>query len=175
MAALFLISLIRLTCRSPTNIISASAPLQYHAPMPDLLPTPLSNSPLLASDAIARTLTSLVQINSVNLAHGGPAGGEQAVMDWAAQFLREHGLDPQIKITPSGEPLLRASLSGANSGPPLIFETHVATVSVEGMTIAPFAGTIRDGKLWGRGATDAKGQAAAMLHAFAVWGDAAEN
>ena len=39
------------------------------------------------------------------------------------------------------------------------------TVSVTGMTIDPFSGEIRDGKLFGRGATDTKGPMAAMLHA----------
>ena len=40
------------------------------------------------------------------------------------------------------------------------------TVSVIGMTIDPFSGEVRDGRLWGRGATDTKGPMAAMLWAL---------
>jgi acetylornithine deacetylase len=36
------------------------------------------------------------------------------------------------------------------------------------MTNDPLGGQIREGRLWGRGATDAKGQAAALLHALAA-------
>jgi acetylornithine deacetylase len=56
-----------------------------------------------------------------------------------------------------------------NAGPPILFETHIDTVSARGMTIEPFAARIAGGRLWGRGATDAKAQAAAMLHALAAW------
>jgi acetylornithine deacetylase/succinyl-diaminopimelate desuccinylase-like protein len=45
----------------------------------------------------------------------------------------------------------------------LILAPHLDTVSVSGMVIDPFGGEIRDGKIWGRGATDTKGSMAAML------------
>ncbi|MBN97776.1 MAG: acetylornithine deacetylase [Gemmatimonadetes bacterium] len=48
----------------------------------------------------------------------------------------------------------------------LLFESHLDTVSVEGMTIDPFAGHIREGRLYGRGACDTKGSGAAMLWAL---------
>lgn len=47
--------------------------------------------------------------------------------------------------------------------PWLLFESHLDTVSVEGMSIDPFAGTIKAGRLYGRGACDTKGSGAAML------------
>ena len=37
------------------------------------------------------------------------------------------------------------------AAPWLLFESHMDTVTVEGMTIDPFAGEIRDGRMWGRG------------------------
>jgi acetylornithine deacetylase len=48
-----------------------------------------------------------------------------------------------------------------------LFEVHQDTVPVDGMTIDPFAGEIRDGRLYGRGSCDVKGGMAAMLAAFA--------
>ena len=54
----------------------------------------------------------------------------------------------------------------AAEAPWLLFESHLDTVSVEGMTVDPFAGAIRDGRLYGRGACDTKGTGAAMLWAL---------
>jgi acetylornithine deacetylase/succinyl-diaminopimelate desuccinylase-like protein len=50
--------------------------------------------------------------------------------------------------------------------PVLIFAPHTDTVSVTGMTIDPFSGEVRDGCIWGRGASDTKGSMAAMLWAL---------
>jgi len=50
--------------------------------------------------------------------------------------------------------------------PWLLFESHLDTVSVEGMTIPPFAAEIRDGRMYGRGALDTKSSGAAMLWAL---------
>ncbi|MCX6855997.1 MAG: M20/M25/M40 family metallo-hydrolase, partial [Verrucomicrobia bacterium] len=50
--------------------------------------------------------------------------------------------------------------------PRIVFAPHTDTVSVGGMTIEPFSGEIRDGCLWGRGASDTKGPMAAMLWAL---------
>ncbi|NQU42626.1 M20/M25/M40 family metallo-hydrolase [bacterium] len=42
---------------------------------------------------------------------------------------------------------------------------HLDTMPTENMTVAPFEGTIRDGRLWGRGACDTKGSVAAITAA----------
>ncbi|MCC6160191.1 MAG: M20/M25/M40 family metallo-hydrolase [Deltaproteobacteria bacterium] len=53
-------------------------------------------------------------------------------------------------------------------GPALLFISHLDTVPPgEGWTVDPFGAQVRGGKLYGRGATDAKGSAAAMCAAFA--------
>jgi acetylornithine deacetylase len=137
--------------------------------------TPPPTSPQLATEAIVATLQALVRINSVNPAHEGPAEGQRAVLDCAAALLVRHGVAAQVKLTPTGAPLLRATLPGQRLGPPLVLESHVDTVSVAGMTIAPFEAEIRDGRLWGRGSTDAKGQCAAMLHAVLAWAESIRN
>jgi acetylornithine deacetylase len=48
----------------------------------------------------------------------------------------------------------------------LLFEAHQDTVPVDGMTTDPFAATIRDGRLYGRGACDVKAGIVAMFGAF---------
>ncbi len=126
-------------------------------------------SPLLGVGPLAQTLASLVQIESVNPSYGGPAGGERRVLERAARFLEEAGLRPRLVDALEGRPNLRVRLEGEQPGPPILFETHIDTVSVTGMTIDPFAGRVEQNRLWGRGSVDAKGQAAALLHALAAW------
>ena len=49
----------------------------------------------------------------------------------------------------------------------LVFEAHQDTVPTDNMTIDPFAASVENGRLYGRGACDIKGGMAAMLAAFA--------
>jgi acetylornithine deacetylase/succinyl-diaminopimelate desuccinylase-like protein len=50
----------------------------------------------------------------------------------------------------------------------LLLEAHMDTVQTDGMTIDPFDATVRDGKVYGRGACDTKASLAAMLAAVEV-------
>ncbi len=126
--------------------------------------SPSSASPWLRIESLTETLRALVHINSVNPAYGGPEGGEATVIATAAEFLARAALTPETWEVHPGRPNLRVRLSGRDRRRFKLFETHVDTVSAAGMTIEPFKGDTRDGRLWGRGATDAKGQAVAMLH-----------
>lgn len=132
-----------------------------------LAPLPDPHHPLLDPSALVATLREFVAINSVNPAHGGPANGERRVLECAARWLGDRSIAARIE-GPAGQTRLVARVEGARPGPSLLFETHVDTVSAEAMTVDPFAGEVRDDRLWGRGATDAKGQAVAMLHALAT-------
>jgi acetylornithine deacetylase len=49
--------------------------------------------------------------------------------------------------------------------PRLLFNGHLDTVGVEGMTVPPFGAEEREGRLYGRGACDMKGGVAALLAA----------
>jgi acetylornithine deacetylase/succinyl-diaminopimelate desuccinylase-like protein len=62
-----------------------------------------------------------------------------------------------------GRPNVVARLNGERRGGRVLFAPHTDTVSVVGMTIDPFGGEVRDGRVWGRGASDTKGPMAAML------------
>lgn len=127
----------------------------------------LQNIELLSADALAASLASLVKINSVNPAHGGPPGGEAEAIVWAQEFLRGYGLEAKLEEAFPGRPNLIARLPGRDATRTFVFETHVDTVSIENMEIDPFGAEVRQGRLWGRGSTDAKAQATAMLHAIA--------
>ncbi len=59
---------------------------------------------------------------------------------------------------------------GADSGPTLLFNSHLDTVQVtepEAWSVDPWAGTLRDGRLYGLGACDMKGGLAATLYGAA--------
>jgi acetylornithine deacetylase len=133
-----------------------------------------SSSPLLEIAALTETLAALVAIDSVNPSYGGPAGGERRVLEWVGGWLAARGIASRMEDALPGRPNLRAAIPGLAAGPPLMLQTHVDTVSVAGMRIDPFAARIEGGRLWGRGSTDAKGQAVAMLHAIAAWAAASD-
>lgn len=110
--------------------------------------------------------SELVRIGSVN-----PAGqevknntfGEAAMGGRIKSLLRTTGATNVETTYPlSGRPNVIGYFDfGAEQT--LLFEAHMDTVSTVGMTVEPFGGEVRDGKLWGRGASDVKGPMAAML------------
>jgi acetylornithine deacetylase len=66
-----------------------------------------------------------------------------------------------------GRPNLAATLSGSGGGRSLMLLGHVDVVSAgEGWTVEPFAGTRRDGAVYGRGTADMKGGMAAGVSAL---------
>jgi acetylornithine deacetylase/succinyl-diaminopimelate desuccinylase-like protein len=118
-------------------------------------------------------LQDLVAIPSVNPAgHPGTDGtGEQAVAEYVAGFLRGLGADVRLDEIEPGRPNVIAEFRPERkpARAHLAFAPHLDTVSVAGMTIAPFDPVIRDGKLFGRGSSDTKGPMAAALWALAEW------
>lgn len=120
------------------------------------------------SDAV-KLLADLVAIPSVNpgdRAVSGPGYTEREVVNYLEAFLRRAGIDcERQEVLPERENLI-AVVEGRDASRTLFLQSHTDTVEVEGMTIEPFQPVIRDGKLYGRGACDAKGQVAAMLTAL---------
>jgi len=116
--------------------------------------------------SVSGLLQALVRIPSVN-PHGTPGidhPGEQACAEFVAAFLRHCGADTELREVAPGRPnVIGRFPSDSPNKKRVIFAPHLDTVSVSGMVIDPFGGEIRDGKIWGRGATDTKGSMAAML------------
>ena len=56
--------------------------------------------------------------------------------------------------------------SSSPGKPRILLAPHLDTVTVDGMTVDPFGGDVRDGRIYGRGACDTKGTMAAMLMAL---------
>ncbi len=101
----------------------------------------------------------------------GPEYFEYRLTDYLERLFAQLGLPTERQtIAPLRDNLL-ARLDGErtpeNGGPLLLFEVHQDTVPVDGMTIEPWTPTVREGRLYGRGACDVKGGMAAMLGALA--------
>jgi len=113
-------------------------------------------------------LKSLIEIESVNptLVPGG--AGERRVAEQLLSVLQAEGIASSLEEVCLGRFNVVARVRGAGSGPRLLLNGHLDTVSVEGMT-APFKALEKDGKIFGRGALDMKaGLAAATAALIAV-------
>ncbi len=114
-------------------------------------------------------LRELIRIPSVN-PDGDPGTartGEKDCANFVAEFLRSCSAEASVEDVLPGRPnVLGRFPSHGKSKPRLLLAPHTDTVSVAGMTIDPFVADLRDGKVWGRGASDTKGSMAAMLIAL---------
>jgi acetylornithine deacetylase/succinyl-diaminopimelate desuccinylase family protein len=119
-----------------------------------------------ADCTVIETLEDLVRINSVNPNYAGGVN-ELELAEYVEQFFALRGIECWRQTVYPDRPNIIARLAGADPSRRVILEAHLDTVSVQGMTIAPWEPAIRDGQLFGRGACDTKGGLAAMMHAVA--------
>lgn len=117
-------------------------------------------------------LQDLIRIPSVNPDNAAPdqAGvtGEKRMADFLADWLTDLGAEVTLEEIQPHRPNLIARFAPLDGRPRILLGPHLDTVGVEGMTIDPFSGEIRDGKIRGRGASDTKGPMAAMLEGLAA-------
>ncbi len=114
----------------------------------------------------ASLLQQLVRIPSVNpRERDEPA--ESAIAEFVARWATDAGLEVEVQPVLPGRPNVLVRLGGRDPSRTLLLEAHLDTVETEGMSIDPFGGEIRNGRLYGRGACDTKGSLAAMLAAVA--------
>lgn len=118
--------------------------------------------------SVSELLQSLIRIPSVNPDNAPDQGatGEQACAVWVGEFLRKCGAEVTLEEVRPGRPNVIGRFGGRRKGAAILLAPHLDTVSVSGMTIDPFAGTLADDCIWGRGASDTKGTMAAMLWAL---------
>ena len=86
------------------------------------------------------------------------------------QFVRGEGTPGDTDRYPRTNVIARRE--GRSSGPTVHFNSHIDVVEAgEGWTVDPFAGVVRDGKVFGRGACDMKGGLAASIIATEAFMD----
>lgn len=95
-----------------------------------------------------------------------PGGDESACIDFLGAHLQDAGFTVETVSFAPGRPSLVAR-RGTGRRPALCFAGHIDTVPLgeAPWTTDPFGGEIRDGRLFGRGASDMKGGVAALVSA----------
>ena len=117
-----------------------------------------------------RLLQDLVRLPSVNPMGRAVAGDiefEHRVTDYLERFFADLGASYRRSTVAPQRDNIVARFESPGAKLTFLFEVHQDTVPVDGMTIDPFAGEVRNGRLYGRGACDVKGGMVAMLAAFA--------
>jgi acetylornithine deacetylase/succinyl-diaminopimelate desuccinylase family protein len=117
-------------------------------------------------DPVLDTLADLIRINSVNPNYDGGVP-EAELARYVENFFNTRGIETSWHSVYPDRPNVVARISGRDSSRRIIFEAHLDTVSVSGMTIQPWYPEICDGKMYGRGSCDTKAGMAAMMHALA--------
>ena len=114
-----------------------------------------------AQDEVVDLLVDLIRINTSN-----PTHPERPAAEWVAAKLDEVGIASQIIEASPGRASTIARIEGADgSRPPLLIHGHLDVVPAEAAewSVDPFAGEVRDGYVWGRGAIDMKDMDAMTL------------
>lgn len=112
--------------------------------------------PKVRAEAV-QLLQELIRIDTTN-----PPGNELAAARHIQKLLDAEGIETRILDVAPGRANLYARIKGDGSRRPLILLSHTDVVMADASrwTVPPFSGEIRDGFIYGRGATDMKGTAA---------------
>lgn len=129
----------------------------------------LSPSKDILNQKIVPLLTELIQNRCVN--DGRPESGQEIRSALTLKrFFKDYGLEPEIIEAAPGRANLVLRIKGTNpAAPSLGFLNHLDVVPVneEAWSTNPFAGEVRGGYVWGRGAVDMLNMTATQAVAFA--------
>ncbi len=116
-------------------------------------------------DEVADICRDLIRIDTSNFGDdSGP--GERKAAELVAALLAEVGLDAEIIESAPGRSSVVTRIEGTDGGrPALLLHGHLDVVpaNADDWQVDPFAGELRDGCLWGRGAVDMKDMDAMIL------------
>jgi acetylornithine deacetylase len=113
--------------------------------------------------SLARLLRDMVSFDTVNSHVSGRPRPERPLADFLADLATSWGLQTiPLPIDDGGINLL-VQLPPEPGKPWILFQSHMDTVGVEGMTGPVFDAEIRGTRMHGRGTADTKGSGAAML------------
>ena len=103
------------------------------------------------------SLSDLIRINTTN-----PPGNETKAANFIAEYLAKDGFKSEIIESAPGRGSIITRLKGTGEKPNLLLLSHLDVVAANPAewTVDPFAGTVKDGYVYGRGAYDMKGMTA---------------
>ena len=114
-------------------------------------------------EEVTQLLQELIRLDTVN-----PPGNETVAAELLRDYLAANGVSCELYSREPHRANLVARIEGGE-GPSLAFLSHTDTVLADPAEWDrdPWSGDLVDGEVWGRGALDMKGQAAASAVAFA--------
>lgn len=118
---------------------------------------------------VVRIARDLIRIDTTNHG-GGRAVGEREAAEYVGAHLASLGLEPEYYEPIPRRTNVSVRVPGRDrSLPALVVHGHLDVVPAvaEDWSVDPFAGEIRDGMLWGRGAVDMKNMDAMILTSVA--------
>src|ERR1700685_3606367 len=124
----------------------------------------------LAGTEVARFAADLIRIDTTN--RGGGDGRERPAAEYVAARLAAAGGEAVLLEAGRGRANVVARVGGREPGAPaLLVHGHLDVVPADpsSWSVPPFAGEIRDGVLWGRGAVDMKNADAVLLAVVSQW------
>ncbi|MBM3333988.1 M20/M25/M40 family metallo-hydrolase [Candidatus Sumerlaeota bacterium] len=113
-----------------------------------------------ARDEAMRLLGDLIKIDTTN-----PPGNETKAAQYLKTVLDREGIASQIFELEPGRGNIVARLKGSGKKRPILLMGHTDVVAVERdkWSVDPFAAVVKDGYMYGRGASDNKNKVAAYL------------
>jgi acetylornithine deacetylase/succinyl-diaminopimelate desuccinylase-like protein len=114
----------------------------------------------------------LIRIDTTNTGDLATSAGERLAAEYVCQRLGEVGIEPTLLESAPGRASVVARVAGADPArPALLVHGHLDVVPADAAewSVDPFAGQIKDGFLWGRGAIDMKDFDAMMLAVVRQW------
>lgn len=122
-------------------------------------------------ERVEELCAQLIRFDTTNLG-GGSSEGEREAAEFVAAHLSAAGLAPTVLERSPRRSNVVARVAGSDpSLAPLLVHAHLDVVPADPAewTVPPFAGEIRDGFVWGRGAVDMKDMCATLLTVLHRW------
>ena len=119
--------------------------------------------------AVVAVARDLIRIDTTNYG-GGRAVGERQAAEYVGAYLERLGLKPEYYEPVPNRTNVCVRIPGRDTRKPaLVVHGHLDVVPAvaEDWSVDPFAGEVRDGMLWGRGAVDMKNMDAMILTSIA--------
>ena len=121
------------------------------------MPTQILNA---VKQEVTQLLRELIRIDTTN-----PPGNETQAATYLAHYLANEGFKTEVIESAPGRGSVITRLKGTGEKPSLLLLSHLDVVAADPneWTVDPFAGTIKDGYVYGRGAIDMKSMTASEV------------
>jgi acetylornithine deacetylase/succinyl-diaminopimelate desuccinylase-like protein len=120
---------------------------------------------------VEQLCADLIRFDTTNRGRGDSVGEREAA-EFVAESLAAAGVEPQLLESAPRRANVVARIAGHDrDAEALLVHAHLDVVPADPAewSVPPFAGVIRDGFVWGRGAVDMKDMCATILAALRTW------